>query len=201
MIKFIYFDLGGVVVSQHATHARIAKEMGVSEVDIRSFLDQTDVERVRGTGDAQVYMKKLKDTLHFDHPAKDFADFWSDYLMPIQETHDFIHELVSQYALGIFSNAERGVINHNIRKGKVPNIAWHAVIESAQYGIVKPEQKIYEIAQDAAGFSPSEIFFIDDKKENIDVALSLGWQGIVFDPHKPKESIARVKTSLTKCVV
>ena len=46
---------------------------------------------------------------------------------------------------------------------------------SSHLGIVKPDDKIYEIVERDTGLNPSELFFIDDRKINCDSAQCRGW--------------------------
>ena len=195
-ISFIYFDLGGVVVSNARAHDRLARETGKPAREIKAFLDATDDIRGRGKHDMQKFLHEFKAAFRVDHPAINFADFWSDYLEPIGETHTLIYELSFRYKLGILSNAEPGVIAYNIKKGKVPNIPWAAIVESAQFGFVKPEPQLFRVAQEMAGVPPGEILFIDDKTKNIEVARALGWQGERFDHTNVSQSVKSLRRKL-----
>ncbi len=54
------------------------------------------------------------------------------------------------------------------------------VVLSHEVGCRKPEKKIWDIALGRSGFSPADILVVDDKKENVDSARSLGMNGHVF---------------------
>ena len=40
---------------------------------------------------------------------------------------------------------------------------------------MKPQRRIYEVAQHAAATPVENILFIDDRHENVDAALAFGW--------------------------
>ena len=42
-------------------------------------------------------------------------------------------------------------------------------------GLKKPELNIYQEIQSKLPFKPSDILFIDDRKDNIETASSIGW--------------------------
>jgi putative hydrolase of the HAD superfamily len=44
----------------------------------------------------------------------------------------------------------------------------------------KPEAAIFELAAARFGTAPSSLFFIDDHAPNVESAMALGWQGVVF---------------------
>jgi len=47
-------------------------------------------------------------------------------------------------------------------------------------GGTKPAQGIYEMVEAETGLSEAQLFFADDRQENIDTAEAMGWQGHVF---------------------
>lgn len=51
---------------------------------------------------------------------------------------------------------------------------------SWQEKVLKPDARIYNILLDRYGLKPEECVFLDDTSENIDGAVAVGMQGIVF---------------------
>ena len=51
---------------------------------------------------------------------------------------------------------------------------------SAEFRMAKPDAEIYEYVMREAGKTPEEIFFIDDKTENLEVASQIGWQTFLY---------------------
>ena len=45
---------------------------------------------------------------------------------------------------------------------------------------MKPDNKIYEVAVEKAGVLPREIFFTDDKPENVQAAQAAGLEAVLF---------------------
>lgn len=195
-ISFIYFDLGGVVIDNEQAIWRIAEEFRLDVEKIREFFDTHWKEACIGTLDTAAYLTRFKEAFRFDHPAENFVDFFTEYQGQYQETHDLIHELARDYRLGILSNAESGMVNALIGKGKIPNIRWDVMIESAQIGLVKPQKKIYHLARKKANVLPEEILFIDDRQVNIDAAVALGWRAVLFDFFDVPASVRRVREFL-----
>jgi HAD superfamily hydrolase (TIGR01509 family) len=71
------------------------------------------------------------------------------------------------------------------------------VIDSSEVAAIKPESKIYEIAQERAGVSdPKEILLIDDSRVNLMAAERLGWHVLWFDDSRPEEAVERVRETL-----
>lgn len=54
------------------------------------------------------------------------------------------------------------------------------IVVSGHERVAKPDPAIYAIAEQRFAIPPEDLFFIDDKAENIEAARSRGWRGHVF---------------------
>jgi epoxide hydrolase-like predicted phosphatase len=54
------------------------------------------------------------------------------------------------------------------------------VVNSSRVGLRKPDPEIYVLTFERMGLQAGECLFVDDKKRNTDVALSLGMRAITF---------------------
>lgn len=123
----------------------------------------------------------------------DFIKSWVSDYEPIAPMHEFIKSIDGVYPLGIISNYYSGFYDECLRQGFIPQVSFSDVIISADVGLMKPDVKIYELAEAHSGFHGEQILFIDDKQENIDTAITLGWQTFHFDFHSPEESVDQLK--------
>lgn len=196
MIKFIYFDVGDVIVDNDYAKRTIANNYTLSYEKVVSFFSEHWQLACRGQITNEDYHDVLVQELGISHPSRDITTLWAESQAPIKETHALIYNLMRQYRLGILSNAEKTALEKQIKKGHIPDIGWEVIIESAGYGVIKPEPKIYEIAEALAKVSPNELFFIDDHIEMVEAAKKRGWHGEVFDPKDRNGSIKRIKKSL-----
>ena len=57
-------------------------------------------------------------------------------------------------------------------------------IVSFQVGMTKPDPGMYRLFLERYGLDPASCVFIDDTAENVDVARSLGFHGIVFSSYE-----------------
>ena len=74
-------------------------------------------------------------------------------------------------AAGVIAEVGAGV--ERVRPGD------HVVV-SGEEGVIKPEPRIYELLEERSGLSGAQLFFTDDKPENIAAAEARGWRGHVF---------------------
>ena len=65
----------------------------------------------------------------------------------------------------------------------VPEAAWaffDPIITSYEAQSMKPHAGIYELAAKRVNLPPEEIFFVDDRAENVEGARKLGWQAVRY---------------------
>ncbi|MEM7206300.1 MAG: HAD family phosphatase [Pseudomonadota bacterium] len=55
------------------------------------------------------------------------------------------------------------------------------VLLSGDCGYLKPDDRIFELAETRFGVDPASTVFIDDRPENVHAAIARGWNGIVFE--------------------
>ncbi len=193
--KFIYFDVGGVLMNWSRSHEQVAAKYNVTVTDISAIIEANWQDACRGKSTTH-YMASLASLLKLSQPLPELSDFWTDHYTPIAQTHALIHELHKTHKLGLLTNAERMARRHAMRKGLIPDITWSAIIDSSEHHTIKPEPKIYEIAEMKAMVNPDELLFIDDRPENIEAAILRGWEGEIFDEADIPGSIQRIRNRL-----
>lgn len=62
----------------------------------------------------------------------------------------------------------------------MPQIDWNCVIKSCDYGFVKLERELFDVALKKTGFKPGEVLLIDDIQENCNKAVENGWRSLLF---------------------
>jgi HAD superfamily hydrolase (TIGR01509 family) len=94
------------------------------------------------------------------------------------------------------SNIMPGLLQSMQHLDKLPNLPYDSIIDSSVVGAIKPEAKIYEIAQQKAGCPAEEILLIDDSRVNLMAAEKMNWHVIWFDDSSPVESVDRIRQAL-----
>lgn len=188
--KIIFFDVGNIFMTFDKIFTRVCTDLNLdikkfddaySPYDIRANLGQLDIPDIWAKICTTL---NIKDGLTYPIIEKWISDYES--ILPM---HKFVVSLQGKYQLGIISNYYRGYFTEATRQGFIPRIDFSPLIISAEVGVMKPDRQIYELAEAKAGFSGSEILFIDDKPENMVVPQTLGWQTFVFNYHLPEQSI------------
>ena len=107
---------------------------------------------------------------------------------------DFLRSIRPHTKTGLISNAWSGlrqyILDHNFED------AFDQMIISAEVGVVKPDARIYHMALEQLGVSPSEAVFVDDFIENVKGAQAVGMSAIHF--RDPEAALAELKNLLKK---
>jgi len=83
--------------------------------------------------------------------------------------------------LGILSNTCEVHWKHLYRQHTHIERSFELYALSYQIGSIKPEREIYLAAAKLAGVEPSEIFFTDDRPENVQGALDVGFDAVLYE--------------------
>jgi HAD superfamily hydrolase (TIGR01509 family) len=194
-VSFVYFDVNGCLVyfCQRAFD-KLALDTGAHLETIEAtFWHYTD-QVCRGDMSLEDFNVKLAEQLGVS--SLKWQDYYLKNLEQINEMQDLLVWAAENYKVGLLTNTMPGLISAMRRNNQLPNIAYDAVIDSSVVRAIKPEAKIYEIAEKHAGCSPEEILLIDDSRANLMAAERLGWHVMWFDDSRAKISTARAKEIL-----
>jgi HAD superfamily hydrolase (TIGR01509 family) len=100
----------------------------------------------------------------------------------------------AEYKLYVLSNMSLEFIEF-LRKTEVYKY-FDGEVVSCEEHVVKPDAEIYRRLVARYGLDVSETLFIDDRKENVEMARREGWEGFNFDPRNAEESCAALREIL-----
>ena len=137
------------------------------------------------------FRKKVKDIVDIPLTDDDVDEGWNAMLLDIpRERVKFMTRLKSKYRLYLLSNTnhihwlsyDRYFQDHF----DYPSIntffthCWYSYL----MGVRKPDPEIYKMVMQEGGFTPGEVAFIDDLKENVDEASKHGIKAVHLPPDK-----------------
>lgn len=194
-VSFIYFDVNGCLVYFYQrAFARLAAATGVRSDIVESAFWHFNDDVCRGTLSLNDFNAKLAERLGLD--GLEWQQYYLETVEPIKEMHELITWASERYKVGLLTNIMPGLLSSMRRDGKLPNLQYDVIIDSSAVGAIKPEAKIYEIAQERAGCPPEEILLIDDSRVNLMAAEKHDWRVTWFDDSRVEESTARVREAL-----
>ncbi len=188
-IEVILFDLGNVILP--FTHYQIAEKLSQfsqrkefqDPQRIFSYLFDFEKGAVNGYEVGKVssiqFFKSLKKYLHLSLSFKKFIPIWNDIFTEDQGVSEIIRSLKGKKKLGLISNTNLLHFDYILSKFPVIRI-FDKWILSHEMGFKKPDVHIFQKAMEWASVEPGKILLIDDMKKHVEVAVSLGMQGIHF---------------------
>jgi putative hydrolase of the HAD superfamily len=116
------------------------------------------------------------------------------FLTPIEATIELIHELnETRNRLFVLSNMHLASIAYLEQRHKIWDM-FDGIVVSSRIQMVKPERQIFEHLLTLYQLEPAETIFIDDMRENVAAASSLGIQTIRFvDAAQCRRELAHVR--------
>ena len=178
MIKVICLDLGKVIVDYDPT-------IPLNALGTRSALSLPKIMQVladrepllqfdRGACSRSDFYRTMCARLRLDVSTEEFEQLWTSLFLPeplLEES--FLLSLKRRYRLLMLSNVNE--VHFEFIWKNYPLVRHiEARLLSYELGCLKPEPAIYRIAIDRAGVRPQEIFFADDRPENVEAARQAG---------------------------
>lgn len=193
--SFIYFDVNGCLVYFfERAFTKIEADTGVRSDLVENAFWRYNDEICRGTMSMSDFNAELAKALKLK--SFNWADYYLEALEPVKEMHELLAWAAEHYRVGLLSNIMPGLLSTMRRSGLIPDLPYDAIVDSSEVGVIKPEPKIYEIAQERAGVSAKEILFIEDSRANLMAADKLGWKVLWFNASNPGSSTARAREVL-----
>jgi len=184
--RFYYFDLGNVLLKfDHRLAARqMAALAGCAESEVWQIVFASDLEHryERGAIDCrQFYDEFCRQT----GSAPDFAllrHAAAEIFTPHEPVLDLVRRLhAAGRPLGILSNTCAAHWEYCIAgRYQTLNDCFSVYALSYKLQAMKPEPIIYARAAELAGVAPHELFFVDDRPENVAAALAAGYDAVLF---------------------
>lgn len=181
--KHIIFDFGNVLA--RFDQRFLIDKLQIPSEDISLFTDIVFHDWNALDDGTILYKDAEKNAVHaapdyLKESVRIFFRDWYKYLPPITDTWNLIHELKEiGLSLYILSNAPTYFAEqadfYEITK------EFDGILFSAPLVLSKPDPRFYQYLFEHYQLDPSDCFFIDDKKENVEAGRALGMDGIIFD--------------------
>lgn len=192
MIKpeFIFFDLGKVILE--FSHSRMVQqvaqlaEVPESRVDRVLFGDGLEIQYETGEVDSEQFHRLFCEQAEASCDRDDFLIACSDIFSLAAKTVPVLGQLSQlDIPLGILSNTCEAHWDFVTGRFPILDKTFETIVTSYQSKSMKPDQAIYLAAVEAArlrcpGIQAEQIFFVDDRRENVDGALMAGLDAVLF---------------------
>jgi putative hydrolase of the HAD superfamily len=180
----IVFDLGGVVFDWQPDRLikTMTDDVATRHLIRKEIFDHPDwVELDRGTIALEQAIERgaTRTGLSYQEVER-VLEAVPPSLTPIEATIDLISELsTTENRLFVLSNMHHASIEYLEHRHRIWDM-FDGVVISSRIQMVKPERQIFEYLLNVHQLKPAETIFIDDLRENIAAASSMGIQTIRF---------------------
>ncbi|OGL30231.1 hypothetical protein A3D14_02800 [Candidatus Saccharibacteria bacterium RIFCSPHIGHO2_02_FULL_47_12] len=194
-VSFVYFDVNGCLVRFfHRAFTKLAEDTGASPDVIESTFWHYNDTVCRGEMSMEEFNQAFAQKLGLD--SLEWQNYYLEAVTPIKEMHELARWAVGQYRIGLLTNLMPGILEMLKQRQLIPDLPYTSIIDSSAVGAIKPEEKIYEIAEQKAGVPATELLLVDDSRANLMPAQHRGWHVLWFDDFSPDESVKRVQKVL-----
>lgn len=186
-IEFVYFDLGNVLLSFDPLLAcrNLANRFEITVQQAQGAVYDSRLQNrfEQGEISAEQFALSLRQQLGRSEaamPTADVLEAISDMFTPIESMRGVLGKVrQSGCRVGLLSNTCHAHWDWITRqKYSVMDFSFEVTILSFQIGSMKPDDAIYQAAEQAARVPVDQILFLDDKQENIEAAINRDWKAV-----------------------
>jgi len=181
-IKAVIFDWGGVLMEEPTERilTYLAKKFDVDLESLRKRVEPHLDRMQSGDGVEDRVWRMVGRKLNYQ--VSELKAIWFEALektyLPYPEVIELAKRLRKEYKTGLLSNTEDAGVKMIKQQGLEEN--FDKTVYSCVVGLIKPDEKIYQIMLKKLGVKAEEAVFIDDKEINIEGAKKVGMKGLVF---------------------
>lgn len=181
-VKVILFDLGRVLM--HIDFDAFPNKLGLMTTEQRAPFELPVKKNVYLYECGKITTEEFLDALYpiFDNhfSREQILDAYDSIIIEDnREIISFVQNVQKKFRIAILSNTSPSHWEKIHRVSTVVKL-FPDSFTSFQLGAMKPSSIVYEKVCDTMNVKPHEVIFIDDLKENIDGAITVGMKGIVF---------------------
>lgn len=181
-ITTLFVDIGGVLLNNgwgHTTRELAAKTFAIDYKEMQDRHSLTFDTYEVGKITLDEYLQRVVFYQDRSFTPEQFKTFMYDQSVAYPDMIQYVRDLKARHGLKIVivSNEGRELNAHRIQKFKLDHFA-DACISSSFVGFRKPDISIFKLALDISQAPVQNIMYLDDRQMFIDVAATLGIQGI-----------------------
>ena len=191
MIKNIIFDLSEVIISGfHKAEYIVEKNTNIKAEEFleqRKKVNDIFLDAMRGKYTENEYIEALLKSANWNVNKEIIKKSIRQNLdTKVDGTMKIIEKLSEQYNIILLSDHIKEWVEYILSTNKELEIFKHKYF-SYEYGKLKTDEGTFNYVLDTEKILPDETIFIDDSKENVEIANQNGICGIVFEDAKQLE--------------
>jgi HAD superfamily hydrolase (TIGR01509 family) len=189
------FDLGKVLVDfDYSIAARKFAARGtMPAAEVQKLIDHSPLLFRYETGQMskEQFFAEVRAATGFRGEFAEFSRLFSDIFIPIEPMVE-LHAQLRERGIRtfIFSNTNELAVGH-IRRSFPFFSKFDGYIFSYEHGAMKPDPKLYSVAERMIGSVGPKILYLDDRFENVEAGAARGWQ--VVQHKTPERTVATLR--------
>jgi putative hydrolase of the HAD superfamily len=190
MIETVFFDIGGVLLTNGWDERQRAAVLSRLNVDLAAYEARHEAANwhwERGLKDNRWFFDQ---TVFYEPRCFTFGELWREVEAQSHVTFPGTFEILSdlrvarrkaggRYKLATLNNESRELNDYRVQAFDLRSY-FDFFICSGYVGEMKPLPGIYRTALEISGSLPAQTLFIDDKAENCEAARELGMNALQF---------------------
>jgi FMN phosphatase YigB (HAD superfamily) len=196
MTPIVVFDLGKVLVDfDYSIAARKVAARSTRHIEnLHDVLGGSPVlvQLESGMITRAQFFSEIQKLTGFSGSADEFSSYFADIFFPIPPMialHAGLRK--KKIPTYIFSNTNDIAVEH-IRRSFPFFSDFDGYILSYEIGAMKPTAKIYEALEKMSGKRGADIFYIDDRLENVEAGAARDWQMVLHEtPEKTRAALEK----------
>lgn len=177
-MRAVIFDLGGVVFhySPEVRWRKFAALTGEAPIEVRKRLSDSgysqscDAGRLKGERAYAAGVDLLGTRLSLER----FCDIWVSVFTPNAEVIDIARKLKRRCSIALLTNNSDLVRLGLERRFASELELFRPRLFSADFGLLKPDPRLFTRALDIVGVKPEDALLVDDASKNTDTAGAFG---------------------------
>lgn len=187
MIKFVYFDVGGVLIKDFSASQKwkeYQQALGVRPSNQTLFDEVWMSHRNRICVDFDVdgMVDELNTKVGLTIPKEySLLQGFVDRFEKNESIWDTVSAIRRQVRIGLLTNMYPRMLNLIKEKGILPRVPLNVIMDSSIVKLQKPDAAFFTKAKQEAGVKDEELLFIDNQEKHVNAAKQLGWQTFHYD--------------------
>lgn len=195
-IDAVIFDIGNVLLTfdYFIAERALVAHTGIEAPPSVEDLHPHRIDHETGRSTREDFIKIVRDAFAHDGPEDHFMELWTQIFEVNTPMVEWARSLQGKTPLYLLSNI--GCIHHDhiFAEYEFFGTLFRDGVYSYKAGVMKPEARIFQLAQAQFGVDPSRTLYIDDLEENVRGAESVGFIGHHYDPVKHHLFEQRIST-------
>jgi len=187
--RAVLFDLGGVLIEWNPRH--LYRPLFADAAEMERFLAVVcDAEWNRGIDAGRTFAEAIRERQAEFPEYAEYIGFWHSRWTGMLKgelpgTVAILREL-KDLRIPLYALTNWSAETFPAAREQFAFLAWFdRIVVSGEVGLAKPDRAIFDLAVRECGLVPAQTVFIDDVQANVDAALDLGFDALLFTGAEP----------------